>query len=115
MTLDWAIGLYEGEGTAYVSFRGRNTLGSLQVAIVSTDLDVLKRFKRLVKLGHINGPYKHGGNVKPYWRWSVHTWSEGLTILRSFYPQLCSRRKAQARVVFAAWKERKNHASGFRP
>jgi len=110
VTLDWAVGLFEGEGTAYVSYRGRNTLGAPQVALVTTDIDVLRRFKRVVGVGRIYGPYQNKKKQKPYWRWATHTWEEGLAVLHSFYPHLGERRRAQSRVVFDAWKERKKDA-----
>lgn len=73
----WAAGLFEGEGS--LDIKKSDTHGYhyeyLRLQLTSTDYDVLLRFKTLVGVGGINGPYrdfrKKRLGKKPHWKWQV--------------------------------------------
>ena len=54
--LAWAGGLFEGEGC--ISKANKHSV-RLDVGIHQRDLDVLRRFKRILGTGKIYGPYKN--------------------------------------------------------
>ena len=63
--IEWAIGLFEGEGSFTTSGRGY-----LSMVIQMTDEDIVQRFHEIVGVGTIRGPYgPYEANVKPTWRW----------------------------------------------
>lgn len=66
----WAAGLFEGEGCA--SFRSSHrTKRSFDLALASTDEDVVRRFLATVKHGTIYGPKWGRRSTKPYWVWNT--------------------------------------------
>lgn len=109
MNIEWAAGLFEGEGSICVRMRRRGRQ-ELQVSLSGTDEDVVRAFHRTVRLGSVHGPYKYKTNVKPYWLWSLHTWTEGMQFFTLVHPYLKSRRRGQIKVARLAWKERKKDA-----
>lgn len=101
--LKWAAGLFEGEGsiTILTPKYGRK---QVQLAVSSTDLDVLKRFWAIVGVGHISGPKfqisKHTGRrQKAQYSWRVTSFEGSQAVLAAFYSELGQRR--QARVLEA--------------
>lgn len=92
----WAAGLFEGEGCwSYSQNRAR-------ASMVSTDLDVLQRFRDVVVRGTI-GP--SGNKKKPHhkdrWQW----WANGDDFVHVFtllLPWLCTRRLAKGKAVLDA-------------
>src|SRR4051812_7873246 len=69
----WAAGLFEGEGCiSYIRPWGREP--DIQVALVMTDEDVVRRFDEIVDRGHVYDPYhppSAGPRRKPFWRWAA--------------------------------------------
>jgi hypothetical protein len=95
----WAAGLFEGEGAISHLERRRGSL-ELQVALVMTDEDVVRRFDEIVDRGKVYGPYlppSHGDRRKPFWRWAA-IGDPGHDVLDVLGPWLLSRRVAQARA-----------------
>ena len=91
----WAAGLFEGEGSFEVQKQAKS---SCRAGISSTDLDVLKRFHRIVRVGsirlHKRANYK--SSVKPAWYWRTRSRAECITIIFLFAPFLGERRRARA-------------------
>ena len=95
----WAAGLFEGEGAISHIERRRGTL-ELQVALVMTDEDVVRRFDEIVDRGKVYGPYlppSHGDRRKPFWRWAA-VGDPGHDVLDLLGAWLSPRRVAQARA-----------------
>jgi hypothetical protein len=95
--LEWAAGLFEGEGTA-TRCRGRIRLGPKM-----TDEEPVRRFAGAVGVGSVYGPYhfkgKDGFIRRPFWYWVA----EGEDAWRAadlLWPWLSERRSAQITSVF---------------
>jgi hypothetical protein len=94
----WAAGLFEGEGA--ISHIERRGSLDLQVALVMTDEDVVRRFDEIVDRGKVYGPYlpiSHGDRRKPFWRWMA-LGDPGHDVLDLLGAWLSPRRIAQARA-----------------
>lgn len=103
--LEWAGGLFEGEGSICVRMR-RHGRQEVQVSLTSTDEDTVRAFFRCIRLGGIHGPYQYKSNKKPYWMWSCHMWAEALLCFKLLWPYLGHRRREQIKTARAAWKVR---------
>ena len=92
----WAAGLFEGEGC--ISHIERGAGFDVQVALVMTDEDVVRRFYDVVDRGRVYGPYHPPSHRerKPFWRW-VALGDAGHGVLDLLGPWLHSRRTRQAR------------------
>ena len=94
----WAAGLFEGEGC--ISQYQRGAGDDLQLALVMTDEDVVRRFDQIVNRGIVYGPYlpfSAGDRRKPFWRWAA-LGDAAHDVLDLLGPWLMSRRVAQARA-----------------
>lgn len=108
--LEWAAGLFEGEGTIII--RQRNYGGkTLQLALYNTDRDVVFAFKKAVKIGPVCGPYRGNkiriGKYKSMYQWYAY----GVTaqrILRQLLPFFCSRRKLKAKKALQLKTNKRN-------
>jgi hypothetical protein len=92
----WAAGLFAGEGC--ISHMERGAAFDLQVALVMTDEEVVRRFDAIVNRGRVYGPYhppSSGDHRKPFWRW-VALGDVGQDVLELLGPWLMSRRRRQA-------------------
>jgi hypothetical protein len=100
----WAAGLFEGEGTIYLD-RSRDKRGNgrvrLALALSSTDLDVIRRFRTAVDCGTVVGPYTPTKGVKPYWTWRVRRERDALLLIERFRPLLGERRLARLSELLA--------------
>lgn len=101
-SFDWAVGLFEGEGTIGIRARPGSQI-TLQLA--SVDADVVRRFRDVVGFGKVYGPYQYGVNRQPYWKWNG---DGGLAVafLREAVPLLGLRRGARATEAIAQWTSR---------
>ncbi|RUP39323.1 MAG: hypothetical protein EKK63_10000 [Acinetobacter sp.] len=106
-SLEWASGLFEGEGS-FVCTRIKNRKNSYKVHVVisSTDRDVLETFQNVVGFGPINGPYKPSNGKKMRYVWEVQNYRDCLKISELLYPYLHSRRKEKANILIKLCKER---------
>lgn len=110
----WVVGLYEGEGTCYLTTNGRKSYKSgwklAFVSIQMADREPLDRVCEVLGYGKVNGPYAPArGNTisrKPLYRWRVCAQREVLTFLEAAWPLLSQRRREQADPVIAYCKER---------
>jgi hypothetical protein len=86
--LGWIVGIFEGEGTVFVSN------GSPTVAVEMTDLDTLANFYRILQVGSIKGPYTRNNN-RPTWTWVLRNRTDCTILIQMLYPHLSDRRKLQ--------------------
>ncbi len=91
----WAAGLFEGEGYFEIP---KTTKSSCRAGISSTDLDVLQRFHRIVRVGtiHLHKKANYRSSVKPAWMWRTSNREECLTIIFLFAPFMGQRRRKRA-------------------
>ncbi len=100
-SIEWAAGLFEGEGTLY---RRRN--GRWHIRIAMADLDVLESFHEVIDAGHLTGPY-HPPSRKSHWK-SMWHWESGkkkdvLEVVEKMLPYLGHRRGQLARTCLKEW------------
>lgn len=63
-----------------------------------TDEAIVRRFHKVVGVGHVNGPYDHGGN-KPRWRWETSRLEHLAIMVEMLWPWLGARRRARAQEL----------------
>lgn len=100
MSIEWAAGLFEGEGSISLA-RSRNRIYP-RLVLASTDEDVVRRFHETIGVGYVNGPYKQANrpHTKPTWRWEAFGTS-ARKALPLLLPFLGERRTARANEVLA--------------
>ena len=96
-SIDWAAGIFEGEGCINVHSYYKD-VPYYVAQIMMTDADVLEEFHNTVGLGHLRGPYyRKREHCKPVYQWSVVKQSELKEFLELILPHLCRRRTEKAR------------------
>jgi hypothetical protein len=87
----WAAGLFEGEGSfSCASSRVMSRLSS-------TDEDVVRKFREVVRVGRVYGPAMHGHlGTKPLWTWQVTAFEDVQAIVAMFWRWLGQRRRKKA-------------------
>lgn len=96
----WATGLFEGEGCIYVGSNGNGHLHR-RLMVVSTDLDVLEKFARILDAGRIDAMKMSALGKKPRWCWISSRWDEVEPILTAILPALSARRREKAEELLA--------------
>jgi hypothetical protein len=96
----WAAGLFEGEG-CFTSTRRVNLTPRAELR--TTDIDVLQRFARIVRVGTIrseraSGPRHH----KPVWAWSAGG-ANAIAVAELLLPHLGARRTKRANLLIATY------------
>lgn len=93
--LQWAAGLFEGEGSFSVRTDSQYGYQRPIAQIKSTDEDVLITFRQVVMIGNLRGPYGHkkNNNWKQYWHWEVSKVNDYLFFCHLVYPYMHSRRQ----------------------
>lgn len=97
--LAWAAGFFDGEGHVRSKPGTAARRGSgfkscdMQISISQNDRTVLDRFARAVGRGHVNGPYKPRGAIRPYYTYAVGGWNGVIEVMDKLSPWL-SRVKA---------------------
>jgi hypothetical protein len=96
----WAAGFFEGEGYFSLGRDRRKPHRSPRAVtgITNTDLEMLKRFHEVVRVGHVSGPQIRP-NRKPMWQWQATGSIDVRFIAELFGPWLSERRSARAREV----------------
>ena len=92
-SIEWAAGLFEGEGWLTHVKNGR-----WQMGVKMTDLDVMQDFYDIVRLGFLNGPYHFPSMKKhhlPQYRWMAQAKDDVAAIIQEFYPYVGERRRAK--------------------
>lgn len=101
----WVVGLFEGEGTCYLTTNGTKSKNRGQrvpfIAIGMTDEEPLRRAHEITGWGRITGPYvrKTHLNKLPFYYWRICAQRDVVDFLQLAWPMLSERRKAQARPV----------------
>jgi hypothetical protein len=92
MSIEWAAGLFEGEGTIT---RDKRCL-SFELKMHLTDLDVLHKLQATLGCGSIHPCRTTQKHHKPIWRWRVSNRKDIYRVLSSFLPYLGLRRSYKA-------------------
>ena len=100
--LEWAAGLFEGEGTILIRKRPEDQIA---VSLTSTDEDVVVEFCKVVGQGKVYGPYSYDTVRKPFWKWNADG-EKAAFVLRSICPYLLSRRMSRATEALGRWTGR---------
>jgi hypothetical protein len=102
----WAVGLYEGEGTACL-----NNKQNVQVAIGMVDREPIERFHQIVGYGRIEIQYQGHSYRRVQYRWVTTKSDEVIQVLDMLIDSgyLSSRRLEQAQKVLERAKEVKPH------
>lgn len=96
----WAAGLFEGEGNLTI------TTTHCNAGLVTTDKDVLERFRTIVGFGsiyHRTEPSRPS-HYKPQWLWRATSARDTLALIELFRPWFGERRSARADEVWAQAK-----------
>ncbi len=89
----WAAGLFEGEGFLRIeNFENRKRYS---LGLCTTDLDVLKKFHRVVGFGEIYFKKKYKSHYKQTWEWRAGKLEEIKIIGNKFLPFLGERRSSK--------------------
>ena len=86
--LAWAAGLFEGEGC--ISKANKESV-RLDLAMHERDIDILKKFRRVMNRGKLYGPYKNNMIF-----WLVFGREISCSVLLDLWPYLGERRKRRA-------------------
>lgn len=102
--LEWAAGLYEGEGTATVSG------GRPRLAVKMNDAEPLHVFRDVVGFGKVYGPYDRKVNgvvVGQFFTWVASRPGEAWAVAERLYPWLSMKRKVAIDRAFSdSWRPR---------
>lgn len=100
-TLEWAAGLFEGEGTIIIRTRPED---QIDCQLSSVDEDVVREFASVIGCGKVHGPYQYG-NRQPYWKWCAYG-DGAVTAIERIRPYLLSRRAAKADEAVTRYDQR---------
>lgn len=106
LSLDWAAGFFEGEGSAvlHTDKRNKKTYRSLHLSISQVYREPLDCFRGAVGAGTVNGPYgPYSGNRQPYYQWSI-TGKEAIVIAKLLIP-LMFQKGEQTRYALDAYED----------
>jgi hypothetical protein len=100
--VEWAAGLFEGEGTIVVRLArlvNREKSDTVDVQLSSVDEDVVREFARIVGRGQVYGPYgPYQPRRQPFWKWSAYS-KDAQAVLAALSPYFLSRRTAKAVIA----------------
>tara|TARA_R100000353_G_scaffold60748_1_gene48053 strand:+ start:89 stop:445 length:357 start_codon:yes stop_codon:yes gene_type:complete len=100
-SIDWAAGIFEGEGTLTVDYV-RKGVPRYKAQIGLTDYDVLQSFHDIIQCGNLNGPYKFPSSKKhhkPIWIWKLSKKKDLKGFLETMLPYLGHRRELKAKKI----------------
>lgn len=92
----WAAGLFDGEGWSGV--RTIEPYRYFVLSISQADPEVLERFRRAVREGHVNGPYAKPPRGTLMWQYNAHG-AAAHRVIKFIRPYLSSKKKDQARAA----------------
>lgn len=107
--LAWASGLLEGEG-CWSFFKPTTRSGkkssytTFQLAVGSTDLDVLTKLKRIIGFGHMYGPYQKAKH-KPMYHYKVSTPAQVYAISVAVLPFMGERRSKRIKDLVTEYSK----------
>lgn len=82
MTIDWAAGLFEGEG----HIPRHDTRRGYSLSLGMTDFDVVKEFEKTIGCGKIRECEQPKSHHKNMYRWSVTDKANVRTVLEKLVP-----------------------------
>jgi hypothetical protein len=97
--IEWAAGLYEGEGTIYLN------RGSPCINLRMTNKEAVEKFQGAVGIGKVYGPYKWKGHYKPLYCFQIDKASDTIKVAEAIYPHLTKERQEQMEAVISAYDE----------
>jgi hypothetical protein len=99
--LAWAVGLYEGEGTACTTKTAKQNSGRVIVALGMCDREPVERFHQIIGLGRVEVQYQGHSYRKVQYRWTVTRSDEVIQVLSMLIDSgyLSPRRLEQAQEV----------------
>jgi hypothetical protein len=99
VSVEWAAGLFEGEGC--ITVKTQKGLSSPMLALSMTDEDIVRHFHRVVVHGNFTGPYDWGN--KPVWRWQCVKLAHVFELMALLGPYLGTRRQERIAEVSALY------------
>jgi hypothetical protein len=98
----WAAGLFEGEGSIGAYSRAGRVSMNIMAQLVSTDEDVVRRFRAILGFGRVSGPIPRPERWKPIWTWRATRFEQVQALVAYFWDGLSVRRRDQARAALMA-------------
>ena len=89
-SIEWAAGLFEGEGSICKLKDGRTRL-----FLEMTDKDVVESFRDVLDTGSVTGPH-YRADYKPVYKWNIGKQKVVKKILEAMLPLLGERRSFKA-------------------
>jgi hypothetical protein len=93
-SIEWAAGLYEGEGCLYLD----TSTNAWRMSMQMTDYDVMREFHATVEVGTLNGPYRRPNQKKEHkstYMWRTYKQKDVFHLVCEFYPYMGERRRAK--------------------
>lgn len=106
LSLDWAAGFFEGEGSAvfHTDKRNKKTYHSLHMTVAQVYREPLDAFCELVGAGTVNGPYgPYQSNRQPYYQYCI-TGQAAILVAEKLIP-LMFRKGDQVQEALNAYQE----------
>jgi hypothetical protein len=104
--VQWAAGLFEGEGCFSINTREgrpRSSVATCQLRMV--DEDVVRAFHEVVGVGALRllhqSPQREAKGYQPVWAWYSGAQRDVRHVIEMFYPYLGDRRKKRADELLA--------------
>jgi hypothetical protein len=88
--LAWAAGLFEGEGSIWLSKNEKT-----RMSLTMTDEDSVRRFAAAVRVGNISGPRLPKGGRKEVWQWNAGKFEHVQAVVAFLWYGLGVRRRAK--------------------
>jgi len=84
--IEWAAGLYVGEGSCFTQKQGKYLIPTIQIQMV--DKEALEKFRAIVKEGNIYGPFTRNPDHQPMYHYKCRSVSGVTNIIRAIYDHL---------------------------
>lgn len=101
--LDWAAGIFEGEGCWYYDRSSRSLGASLRMQ----DKDVVESFAHAIGFGSVTGPSRTYGGRGGLYQWKIG----GSDVLRLYQLIGCTLHERRRRAFFDALEKRREYES----
>jgi len=96
MSAAWAAGFWDGEGSICYRYDEGKRYRAFTASVCQNDREVLDKFKSVVVVGRVLGPYKYnrdsGGT---YYQWQLHNAAGVRKLARTLWPHLGTVKKQQ--------------------
>jgi hypothetical protein len=120
--LAWAAGFFDGEGCFFHGVRKRygNSKGGpyhrTETRMTQAHPAVLERFREVVGLGQVYGPYaKQGPRDRPQWQYVAYGWRQTQAIIALLWPWIGEVKRLQAKNVLRQVRENPPRKPGRPP